>query len=46
MQHISLQDVTVSQCVGLNVPIDTQQLISEMSLSRQSIALVLFWQPK
>ena len=31
----------VSECVGFNVPLDTQQVISETSLSRQSTALVL-----
>ena len=30
-----------SECVGFNVPLDTYQVISETSLSRQSIALVL-----
>ena len=31
----------MSQCVGFNIPLDTQHVILEMSLSRQSIVLVL-----
>ena len=31
----------MTECVGFNVPLDTQQVISETSLSRQSIVLVL-----
>jgi len=31
----------VSECVGFNVPLDTYPVISETSLSKQSIALVL-----
>jgi len=33
--------MNASECVGFNVAFDTKQVISETSVSRQSIALVL-----
>jgi len=39
-----LVEWTVSECVGFNIPLNIKQVISEMSLSRQS--LHWYWQPK